>query len=1004
MVFPFFWGFAVLRSRHLGPLAVLPLLLIAWNFTVSAEPDSTAAFPKTAEPKTHIEQQASFVLPDGLQIEMVAVEPLVESPVYASFDEYGRLWVVEMRDYPNGPAEGEKPGGRIKILTDNSGNGVFDTVDIFADNLLFANSLMHWNGGVIVTMAPKVVFMKDTNGDSRADYVEELFEGFTAGNPQLRVSHPILGHDGWVYLANGLRGGEIRRANQPDAEPIAIGGKDFRFNPITMEAEAIPGLGQFGNTFDARGQRFVCDNRKHLRHVVFPQDPSIRNPLLIVPAVMQDTNGPIAGPPPPIGKVHPISRTWTTSNLHEGEFTASCGVFIDAGGLLPKPFAGMAFTCEPTGNLIHGEILEPVGSTYQSRPWKEGQEFLATKDEWFRPVSMTQAPDGSLLGVDMYRAVIEHPEFMPAELKNRPDLVKGRNKGRIWRIAPKGTKPLRKPTFVKTPAQWLENLASKNAWIATTAQNNLMNAEQDDETVSLVLASALRSEQAAKAIRAAWILQSWGKIDRKIIEKLAKTANSPEARAEAARLFEMNHADGDSVPEALLNLADDDNPRVRFQAALSLGAWDGDAVIGALAKVAVRDVNDGWTRLAVASSVKDQAGQLMSQLLNDESFHDQPSAHHQAMIKQLADLVGAKQDTADSSRVIQQMAGLIQDEPKNAPLALAGVTGLAEGTVRRGQSFQVFLKKVSAETQAEWAGLIDRLTPIAANQDAAQTARLSAVRLLSFADWAQAKPLLMSLIGSTETPQELRNGAVRSLAAHAGEEVDETLLGLWKQATPALRIELAEAMLRSTTRINTLLDAIENGQIPAGDIDPARTRRLTGSRNKEIASRATKLLKENLPADRKEVMAKYQQSLEINGDAKRGLALFEKNCAACHKIAGVGNRVGPDISDTRTKTPQMLLTDILNPNAAIDGNYVTYVIDTVDGKSFQGIITSETASSITLARDGSQTDTILRDDIEEFRSTGKSLMPDGLEKNISVAEMADLIRFLKDWRYLEMNE
>ena len=129
--------------------------------------------------------------------------------------------------------------------------------------------------------------------------------------------------------------------------------------------------------------------------------------------------------------------------------------------------------------------------------------------------------------------------------------------------------------------------------------------------------------------------------------------------------------------------------------------------------------------------------------------------------------------------------------------------------------------------------------------------------------------------------------------------------------------------------------------------------------------------------------------------------MFKKHCANCHAVAGIGVQVGPDVSDTRTKTPEMLLTDILNPNAAIDGNFVSYTVTTLDGKSFTGAIASESAAGITLKREQNQTDTILRADIDEVKSSGLSLMPEGVEKNISVQEMADLIRFLKDWRYLD---
>lgn len=227
------------------------------------------------------------------------------------------------------------------------------------------------------------------------------------------------------------------------------------------------------------------------------------------------------------------------------------------------------------------------------------------------------------------------------------------------------------------------------------------------------------------------------------------------------------------------------------------------------------------------------------------------------------------------------------------------------------------------------------------------------------------------------------------------------LLKGWRGYTPSLRSEVLEALIRRPDRAAALLDAVETKDVKPSDIDAARAKRLIASKDAKLANRASKLLKDSLPADRKEILAKYRPGLELASDPLRGKEAFKKACAACHVVGGVGTQVGPDISDTRTKTPEMLLTDILNPNAAIDGNYISYTVTTKDGKQFNGIIVAESTASITLKRENNQSDTILRADVEEIRSSGLSLMPEGVEKNLSVQEVADLIRFLKDWRYLD---
>jgi putative heme-binding domain-containing protein len=251
-------------------------------------------------------------------------------------------------------------------------------------------------------------------------------------------------------------------------------------------------------------------------------------------------------------------------------------------------------------------------------------------------------------------------------------------------------------------------------------------------------------------------------------------------------------------------------------------------------------------------------------------------------------------------------------------------------------------------------------------------------------------------------PQDVRLAAVRALSAHPRPEVAGLLLKSWPTYTPALRREVSEALLRQPERALFLLGEVEAKRVKPGDIDGPRVRQLVNHPRPDVRDKAKKLLQESLPADRKKVMEQYQAALKLRGDPKKGLEVFRKNCATCHRLAGVGVTVGPDIADTeRTKTREQLLLDILTPNAAIDANYINYEVTLKNGKVLTGLIATETAASLTLKRAENQIDTVLRQDIDEVRSTGLSLMPEGLEKTISVEEMADLLGFLKNWRYLD---
>jgi putative membrane-bound dehydrogenase-like protein len=969
-------------SRRLAALALVVALPIA---VLAADPPKP---PEVRSPLSPKDAQKLFRLPTGLRIELVASEPQIESPVAMAFDEDGRLWVVEMRDYPHGPKSGEKPQGRIKILEDKDGDGFYETATIFADNLLFANGLMPWKGGVVVTMAPQIVYF-DKDGKK-----EVLYEGFTAGNPQLRVSHPVLGLDGWVYVANGLRGGKVKMAGEADKWAIDLSGRDFRFNLLTHKYEALSGMGQYGNCFDDQGNRFVCDNRHHLRHVVIEDRYLKRNPYLAAPAVVQDISeldkeeGPLSSG----GRVYPISKNWTTSSLHAGRFTAACGVHIYEDILLPREYRGCAFTCEPTGNLVHQEVLRRDGATFRSKPAREGVEFLASTDDWFRPVFLAEGPDGALYVVDMYRAVIEHPEFMPPELKNRPDMTAGKDKGRIWRIVPEGhkTKGVRHYMTNAPIDSLLGVLPAENAWVRTTAHRLLLEGlrgpARPERLEDMALTGNYRDD-----IPAAWLLAALHGIDDSVILGMFERPGNVET---ALTLAERKIAKSLGLQKRLTERVDDflkPGEPWAFRLALTLGEWDSDEIIPPLTKIALANAGDKWTRLAVESSVANRSDKLIASLLKN-GLTKEASEGRLALLRELASITGAR---AAEYEIVPLLRALVAiDGPGAARWQMAGLDGLTEGLARRAPG-------LSRDAAAVADKVLTHAAKVAADPKADPAERLTAIRLTAHAPWATAETVLAKLIAE-DGPQDVRLAAVRALSVHPRPEVGAILMKSWTAYPPALRREAAEAMLRQPDRALFLLGEIEARRVRPGDLDAQRQRQLVNSAKPEIREKAKKLLQDSLPAERKKVLEQYQAALKLKGDPKKGLEVFRKNCATCHRLAGVGVTVGPDIADTeRTKTYEQLLLDILNPNAAIDANYINYQVTLKNGKVLTGLIATETAASLTLKRAENQTDTVLRQDVEEVRSTGVSLMPEGLEKTVTVEEMADLLNFLKNWRYLD---
>jgi putative membrane-bound dehydrogenase-like protein len=979
-----------------GSMGGLLALLAGVVFPVlAAEPPRQ---PVPHSPLTPEGAQAAFRVAPGLRIELVAAEPDIQSPVAMAFDEDGRLWVVEMRDYPNGPAKGQPPEGRLVILEDRAGTGRYHLRSVFADELLYANGLMPWRGGAVVTCAPHILYLDDSRHTGKADRRDVLYEGFATQNPQLRVSHPILGLDNWVYVANGLRGGQIKAGGRPDAPPINISGMDFRFDLIHDRGEAVAGMGQYGNTFDDWGRRFVCTNRNHIIPLVMPDHYIRRNPYLAIPEPVRDNQNPGGA-----ARVYPLSKNFTTASYHAGTFTAACGVTVYRGSLLPAAFRDCAFTCEPTGNLVHQEILTPDGAGFRYRPAREGVEFLATPDDWFRPVNLAHGPDGALYVVDMYRAVIEHPEWMPPELKNRRDLLDGKDKGRIWRIVPENyhARPKGPQLSKASTPELVELLGHPDAWWRTTAQRLILE-RQDRGAIEPLHRLVQSSSQPLARLHAACLLQALGELDAELVLHLLKDAH-PRIREHAVQLAEKWLAGNRSLQEQTVALASDPDARLRFQVALSLGAWDDDRVVPPLAQIALAGVDDRWTRMAVASSVPQRAGALIVTLCRlHPGLTGQVTPGRLTLLQELAALVGGRRDPAEVADVLAALTAL--PGPEKVRWQLAGLTGLANGMGRRGTQLAVFLESLPEAKKSlveQTTLLLTQAAAVAADRKRALPERLASVGLLAHAPWPTASPTLLRLVADEADP-DLRLASVRALAAHPRPEVAPVLLKAWRSYTPAVRREVTEAVLRQPDRILAFLDEVQAGHIKPGDLDPQRSRQLINHARPDIRDRARQLLQASLPADRKQVLQRYRAALTLKGDTERGRVVFQKNCATCHRVAGLGVQVGPDISDTLGKAPEAILNDILDPNAAIDSNYLNYIVTTQGGKVLTGIIAAETASSITLRRAENQTDVVLRQDIEEIQSTGVSLMPEGLEKTITVEEMADLLTFLKNWRYRDL--
>jgi len=648
------------------------------------------------------EAAATFQIKPGFRAELIASEPLVTSPIAVSFDENGRLFVLEMRDYSE--ERDEQPHlGRVRLLTSTKGDGRYDHAEVFADNLPWPTGLIWAQGELFVVASPDIWRLRDTDGDGHADRREIVFTGFNTGNPKLNVQALpncfAWGPDHRIHLqsSSGNRG-LIRSPLRPDLAPQELAARDFWFDPRTLDFGFEAGGGQYGMSYDDAGRRFVCNNSDHLRTYLFDTRYAARNPACPLPSPLVSVAAD--GPAAEVFRISPdepwrVVRTrWRVSGkvpgLTEGGgrvsgyFTGASGTTVYRGDALGAAFVGNTFTGDAGGNLLHRKVLRSDGvSVIGERPADERNvEFLASRDTWFRPVNFANAPDGALWVIDMYREVIEHPWSLPEPIKQHLDLNSGRDRGRLWRIAPEGFQPRPLPQLGKASTDELvATLAHPNGWHRDTADRLLW--ERRDRAALPSLERLLTESQSPlgrlHALRAVDGLDAL--TDAAV---LAGLADADEAVRElAVRLSEKRSPDG-RVPESLwprlAALTEDPAPRVRLQLAFTLGGVTNDGAVSALAALARRDAGDRWISAAMLTLMPGVMSPLAAKLLEDTPFA--ASAAGESLLVPLVTGIGTRHDRAEVEALVARFAGAKSSD--------ALVLALGEGLRRAGMEFASF--------------------------------------------------------------------------------------------------------------------------------------------------------------------------------------------------------------------------------------------------------------------------------------------------------------------------
>ncbi|WP_153555518.1 PVC-type heme-binding CxxCH protein [Roseimaritima sediminicola] len=933
---------------------------------------------------------------DGFEVQLVASEPLVRDPVAIDWGLDGRLWVVEMADYPLGIDGQGKPGGRIRVLEDEDGDGRYDSATLFAQDLSFPNGILVWGDGVLVTAAPEILYLEDSTGDGKADIRRSVFSGFLEGNQQLRVNGLRWGLDNWVHCASGSHHSGYGKGNQITSvltgRATRIGSRDFRIRPDRGDIDPQSGPSQYGRNRDDWGNWFGVQNSLPLWHYVLADHDIRRNPHFAPPDPKRQVVTPSNPPVYPAAQLQKRFHSFDQS----GRFTSACSAIIYRDEVLFPRVDGQqhAFTCEPFHNLVQHNILSDDGVSFRFHrdPAEADFDFFASEDRWCRPVMARTGPDGALWIVDMYRYMIEHPHWLPQNGKDelRPHYRLGENHGRIYRVVPKG-QTLTSPRLAASTSGLLDALKSSNGWQRDAAQQRLVRGKDPQQHAGVVVqieALATRGETPLQRLQALCTLDGMQRLRTGVLQQALQDPHAG-VRRQAVRLAALYPVD----VTQLASLVNDPNAKVRLQLAATLGAYDDPLAAECLARLAAASADQPYILANVMSSLnrRNIAAVLTAAIAMPAEANASQTSQRRVQ-QHLFAQVAALGDATAIGQVVERICSAANRTIE--PWQMAGLAELLDGLAKRKFS----LTQLTAEQQQ----LIDQTIEAARSAVSARAEQLhpstaAALRLLLRQDEAYQDDLRR--LADLLTPQSavsLQLAVVDRLAQKDDPQIADVLLTPWRSYGPSLRARVLDVLASRTQWNSALLAAVVAERVSSGEISPSMRERLLATKDAALRAAWTEAFTASTSPDRKAVLEQYQSVLTLEGDIDRGRKVFAASCAACHKFGNVGHHIGPDLASITDKRPQTLLANLLDPSAEVEARYLTYIVVTVDGRVHNGLLATETGSSITLLSNEGKRETILRSEIEELRASGKSLMPEGLEKDLSPQAIADVIALLNE--------
>jgi putative membrane-bound dehydrogenase-like protein len=973
------------------------------DFRFHAQKPGFPARPKALSPDLYkysglSPQKAAEVMtvPAGFDVKLFAGEPDVQQPIALALDDRGRLWVAEAYSYPIRRKDKDAKD-RILIFEDTKGVGKFDKRTVFMEGLNLVSGLEVGFGGVWIGAVPYLMFVPMKDGEDKpAGPPQILLDGWGYQDTHETLNSFIWGPDGWLYGCHGVfTHSKVGKPGTPAKDRVPLNAGVWRYHPTKQKFEVFAHgtSNPWGLDFNDCGQAFIeACVIPHAFHMIQGGRYHRQGGTHFNPHTYDDIKT-IADHLHWQG-ANPWAGNERSDSLGGGH--AHCGTMIYLGGAWPEQYRGQMFMGNIHGRRINMDILKPKGSGYVA---SHGKDFLLANDAWARFINMRYGPDGNVYVIDWYDKQACHTGTVDAW---------DRTNGRIYKISHRGTKPvfgidLRK----KTKLELVELQLHENDWYVRHARR-LLQERGDDLQVWGALTTILQTHKDEKRrLRALWALHVNDKV---INDNTLKALDDPseQVRAWTVRLMLEDGLVPERWMDKVATLArQDKSPVVRLAIASALQRFP---------------LEHRWRYAAALLSHDEDASDHNLPLMYwyaIEPLADQDPARALALALngKIPQLHGFMIRRIGSSAKTDATALLIDALAKNADaqVQLTFLTALREALKGRRQ----------VPMPAAWSKLFDQLQESKVENVRHQSACLAVtfgnphpalemlqrsratsesrtlvLTALLDAGQPQLSEKMHPLLGAEFKGTTLRSTALRGLAAYDDAKTPASILAAYPTFNADEKRDALNTLASRGGYARAMLDAVAADKIAAKDVSADIVRQLRNLKDKDVSARINKVwgVVRDTPADRVKQMADYKKMLtappQTPPDLARGRVIFNKSCAQCHTLFGVGAKVGPDLTGSNRANLDYLLENIIDPSAVIPKEYAATVIEMKAGRTLTGILRAESPIALTVVT-VNETLTLPRKEIESVLTSKISLMPDDLLKQLKEDEVRALIAYLQ---------